>query len=324
MISRMWFPWIKRLLGVVAFGVIVWMADWNLLGRLFAQMEILPVVLLLFLSVVLVYVSVLKWHLLLSVFGTPPSRAKLFYLYLLGYFCNTLLPSQIGGDVMRAVAVSRSGMGNKVSFICTFFERFSGLVAMAFLGAISLLIVTELPKSVVVIVALFCCAVVTLLVLIASSMRAKAARYLAALSFVSILLRERIERLSSGVGVLLAQRRVITKTMLLSLLFHSLTVLNTALAAWAIGWVDVPVLRLFVVLPLILLIGAIPLTPNGIGVQEGAFVYFLRMLGATTEEALGVALLLRVKVLILALVGGALWLVRPHSPGSQRGGVQAS
>jgi uncharacterized protein (TIRG00374 family) len=101
---------------------------------------------------------------------------------------------------------------------------------------------------------------------------------------------------------------LICKALLLSLVFHSLTVINVLAAAYAVGWVGVPLLDLFVVLPLILIISAVPVAPSGLGLQEGAFLYFLTALGATPEQALGVGVVLRAKVYILGLCGGLLWL----------------
>ena len=98
------------------------------------------------------------------------------------------------------------------------------------------------------------------------------------------------------------------KTLGLSLLFHSIAVLNTIACAQAVGWANPPVWDLFVVLPIILLIAAIPLAPNGLGLQEGAFFFFLTGLGATPEQALGTALILRAKSYILAIIGGLIWL----------------
>jgi uncharacterized membrane protein YbhN (UPF0104 family) len=96
--------------------------------------------------------------------------------------------------------------------------------------------------------------------------------------------------------------------MALSFLFHLLTVVNTYAAGWAIGWESPNFGGLFVVVPLILLVSMIPITPSGLGLTEGAFVFFLQRVGATEVEGLGVALVLRAKVVIIAAVGGLLWL----------------
>ena len=93
-----------------------------------------------------------------------------------------------------------------------------------------------------------------------------------------------------------------------SIAFHFLAVINTYLACCALSWSEVNLVDLFLVLPLILIIGGLPLTPNGLGLQEGAFTFFLKSIGATSSLGLAVGLLLRAKVVLLAALGGVLYL----------------
>lgn len=100
--------------------------------------------------------------------------------------------------------------------------------------------------------------------------------------------------------------------MLWSFAYHGFAVLNTYAAARAIGWNAPSMGELFVVVPLVLILSTIPLTPSGWGIQEGAFFYFLQRIGGTEAQSLGVGLVLRAKTLIIAALGGILWaLMRP-------------
>jgi uncharacterized membrane protein YbhN (UPF0104 family) len=101
----------------------------------------------------------------------------------------------------------------------------------------------------------------------------------------------------------------------LSITFHLLTVVNTVAVATAVGWASPPWGDLFVVVPLILLVGAVPISPHGLGLQEGAFVFFLHSVGATTGQALAIALVLRAKSYVLALVGALGWILMPKEGG---------
>ena len=72
---------------------------------------------------------------------------------------------------------------------------------------------------------------------------------------------------------------------------------------------------------MVLIVSMVPLTPSGIGVQEGAFYYFLRKLGAAPGEALGVGIILRAKTLLIAVVGWMLWTrLAKYSPSADRAG----
>jgi hypothetical protein len=58
---------------------------------------------------------------------------------------------------------------------------------------------------------------------------------------------------------------------------------------------------------MILLIGVIPVTINSIGLREGAFVYLFSQLGVPGAEALALALLARIGLLLPGIVGGILF-----------------
>jgi len=121
-------------------------------------------------------------------------------------------------------------------------------------------------------------------------------------------MRGHLENTQGVIREATSRRGVLMEALAVSLLFHSIPVVNTCAAAAAVGWYDVPVRELFVVLPIILLLGSLPITPSGLGIQEGAFVFFLTGLGASPAAALGVGVVLRAKSYLLALIGGAVWL----------------
>ncbi len=61
---------------------------------------------------------------------------------------------------------------------------------------------------------------------------------------------------------------------------------------------------------LVYLATLVPISLNGIGVQEVAFVYLLPHLGATPEQALALALIARVFYVATSLPGAALIMAR--------------
>jgi uncharacterized protein (TIRG00374 family) len=74
--------------------------------------------------------------------------------------------------------------------------------------------------------------------------------------------------------------------------------LGQALGITEIGW-----LGFFLLHPLVTALGFMPLTPSGIGFQEGAIVGVFMLLGMNTPQALAFALLSRVLLIVEDLVG---------------------
>ena len=117
-----------------------------------------------------------------------------------------------------------------------------------------------------------------------------------------------MEKIQDSFRVVKSNPKLILKALALSYLYHTFTVINVIATGYVVGWVNPPVSDLFVALPLVLLISALPLTPNSLGIQEGAYFYFLTGLGASNSSALAIGLVLRAKQYVLALIGWVVFL----------------
>lgn len=267
------------------------------------QVALVDVVILIAISMLLISVSVLKWRLFLRHLGIEQSFGKLFSLYLLGYFVNVFTPSFIGGDVVRSLALG-SQVNRSHAVSATVLERYTGVVAMLVMAICACCIARGVTREVVLVVlaAGVGCILTTWMIVAGLLTRCAAAIGL------SPSVTRIIEKIHEGFVWGISDRKLLVKAFGLSVLFHLLTIVNTAAVGAAVGWADIPWGGLLVVVPLILIVGAVPISPQGLGIQEGAFVFFLHSVGATTGQALAIALVLRAKSYLLALCGGIVWL----------------
>ncbi len=294
----------KQLLAVAIVVLLLWFVGTAELLQSLQRLSAEAVVNLLLVSVLLIYISALKWALFVEAVGAARvAVANLFGLYLMGYFVNLLLPSYLGGDAVRSYQLGRK-VGQHQALAATILERYTGLVAMVSLGFVCMWFVPFATREIQIAVILVACAltVVTFLALSPHLLRA-----LQRIPQLAVIVKH-LEKIRLALDLAARDWRAMLQGFLLSFLYHSITVLNTLIAAHAVGWTSAPIGQLFVVLPLILLVGALPLTPQGVGVQEGAFVYFLHAIGASPAEALGISIVLRAKSYVLALVGGVVWV----------------
>ena len=257
------------------------------------------VLLLVLLSAVMIWASCLKWQLFVAQSGAQVSILLLMKLYTIGYFFNSFMPSYVGGDIARSLQLSSYIQSKRIAFISTFLERFTGLLAMSLLGCFFVSLGTAATDGIEYVIV--CVGVISTsgaLVCFSSPIADLSLKWIkAALEFLvphpwKTRLVSLCEKFFDSMAFARSNPLLFLRALLYSFLFHCLAVLNTYLAARAIGWQEPDILRIFVVLPLILLVGMIPLTPNGIGLQEGAFMFFLERIGASTAEALSVGLIL--------------------------------
>ena len=294
---------VRVLVGIVAIALLFFVIDVHSVVAALKDIRAVDLVYLLLLSIALILVSVMKWRAFLERLGIQASLPHLFRLYLVGYFVNLIMPSSLGGDVVRSVYVGKNV--DKVRAVsATLLERYTGLLAMVFMSLIAVFFAPQVTLQVRTLT--FAIGFGTL-ALTAALVTGQLVR-LSQIFKVPQKIHTKLVRLQEGLQWGLSDKGLLVKAAVLSISFHLLTIVNTAAVGHAVGWESIPWSDLLVVVPLILLVGAIPLSPQGLGIQEGAFLFFLHSVGATSGQALAIGLVLRAKSYVLAAVGGVLWL----------------
>lgn len=305
---------LRIILAIALFSTVFYFVSVAELLAALSSVTLDGLILLSAISVALIWVSALKWQLFIRDAGHDAGIRELMSLYTMGYFFSTFTPSFIGGDVIRSVQLGNRLGSQRDAFIATFFERFTGLLAMAFLGFVFVCFGSSVTQGLEL--AIFTVALgATLLGVCCFS---EVVGGLCERLLTAILSRfgrgGRVQKTQSlaakvfdGMKSVRKNKLLFAQSMALSLVYHTFTVINTYLAARVVGWDAPDIGGLFVVVPLVLLVSMAPITPNGVGIQEGAFVFFLERIGCPRGIGLATALILRAKVLVLAALGALLW-----------------
>jgi len=135
----------KRLVGqilqaVATAGLVAWILWRNDAVAVFGKLEHADVawlstgIGLLLASVVL---GAVQWQRLLAVQSLKIQRLRLLHAYSLGMFLNFVLPSGVGGDVVRAVQVHRDTKSGAKGVAATLLDRFAGLFTLALFASVA-------------------------------------------------------------------------------------------------------------------------------------------------------------------------------------------
>lgn len=263
-----------------------------------------------------VWLSAVRWRMLLAATGTRVGVGRLAASYLVGFFFNTWLPSGFGGDAVRAWDTRREAEGTARSVAVIAIERGTGILALVLLGAVVGLAAgwqRQLPATVG---ALWVASVggAAGLVGIAMLGPAVAARLEAA---VPGLWRWRraagaARRLLVTSAALSADHRLIARVMGLGLVLQLNVVLHYAWIGRALA-VPVPSSYFFLVVPVLVALLMLPISINGIGARELVFVRLLGAVGVPEEQALAVSVCAFVMSLVFSLLGGLVYVSRGAS-----------
>jgi uncharacterized protein (TIRG00374 family) len=305
-----WTFWLKLVLGIgLLAALLLWRDNGRRMVEHFARFRIEFVVLLLGAALVLNGVSCAKWQLFLRERGVRVGFMRLFNLYLIGKFASNFMPSMIGGDLTRIYLLGRQIASHSQSAASVFMERFTGLIALVCLVLAFAALNPDLLQephiaATVAAVALGCVALLALL---------RAPRLLdwvaERLAWVPGARRvfPRLQRLHQDIHLLITRPRLLAGAMAYSFGFHLATCVLTYFCCLAIAFRPA-FLDVALVTPLILLLTAVPVSPNNIGWWEWCFSVFLVGAGAEPSQGLAVALTLRAVTLLMSLAGGVLLL----------------
>jgi uncharacterized membrane protein YbhN (UPF0104 family) len=240
-----------------------------------------------------------RWLLLARVLNLAGTWTQFVRYYYVGMFFNLFLPTGVGGDVYRCYYVARSASDWRRAIMSVLADRGVGFGTMCVIAAVATLAFGRVYLPSWMGWALGGGAL-GLLALVAVGFAARGP--LAAIRTSVPLVVEFFKR--PGLLAVVAG---------LSFLLQILVIVVNIFNGIALQ-LDVPFVFYFILIPLIAVATMIPVSLNGLGVREGAFVFFLAQVGVPEAQALSLALLWLGVLIASSLIGGLVWLATPAPP----------
>lgn len=218
-------------------------------------------------------------------------------------FFGQVLPSAIGNDVVRSWFAYRAGVPLELVFISIFLDR-----AAALLG-LMLVVVLALPQSLRSIGVNANLGLITLIGVIVIGL-------VAVLLFGPSLLRvaeTRWAHLRTLADVAQPVRQLVLSfagvvVIVVSALLHFNIVISVYLSAYALA-IPLDFKAAFVVMPVVILLAAAPISIAGWGARETAMMVGFGFFNVSPSNAALLGLVLGVNVLISSIPGGILWVL---------------
>ena len=257
-------------------------------------------------------IAAYRWQIMLAVGGIRVSLGRLFHWYMIGGFFNLMLPTSLGGDVMRLYHLARHS-GRKADTVASvLMERILGflaLIAMAMVGLAATPVAWQNPKMLAGLLAV-CLAYAALLIgLFHRGVSRAVVRLMHRVHLDG--LGAKLERGYDALHSLGQHRSALALAFLCSVAFQAVGVFCVYLIGLSLG-LGVPLAYYFLSVPLIWLISMAPISIGGMGVRDGGFVLFFTALGVTSASALLLSLLSFAQIIAVGLVGGAFHLADPY------------
>lgn len=246
-----------------------------------------------------------RWKGLLEALGVKAQLGRLSWLYLIGFFFNQLIPTGVGGDAMRVYMLAKDGAGGTLSANSVIIDRTAGLYSLLLMGSVAMLVRPGLaPQSVALLLGGMTVGVSAgLALLLWSAGRLNLER-------LPEFARGRIGQIAGKFYASFAAYSwvALARAMAISILFNLLLILTNVFLARAFA-VDVSLWHIFFFVPLISATLLLPISVNGAGTREWAYVYLFGQVGVAADAALAMSLSLYGLNLALGVMGGVCFAV---------------
>ncbi len=266
-----------------------------------------PVALLLVVNTLL---SAWKWQLFLSADEVELPFFTLLATYMIAYFYNMFLPTNIGGDAYRIYDVSRRSGETVRTVASVFADRVTGFVAMVSLGAlVSPYVACRFGEP------LFFFGPLAIFLGLGAALyclyRQTPVRFFLRLTGLEKI--KAIERITGKFFLSFARyganRKLLIQAMLISFAFQ-LSVMTIIFLLSRSLHAHVPYVYFCAFVPLIGLLEMLPLSINGIGLRDAGYVFFFGWAGMSDLQTRSLAILFLAMSITYSLSGGLFYLPR--------------
>jgi uncharacterized protein (TIRG00374 family) len=252
--------------------------------------------------------SALRWQRVLEVLGLHAGLRRLLSHYLACQFVSNVLPTTIGGDVLRVSRLSRETGESPKTFASVVLERLTGWLVLPIISVAGFLVNPPLQHLGTATRVALGLAFATLLGL-GILLYAVADQHIGGRFAAKDGWRRFAGAVHLGVDRLRHQPRAAANVLLVGFAYQLVLVLAAVAAAQALGVRPAGLTALLAFFPAVAIAQVLPIGISGLGVREGAFVLFLGPLGVATEEAIALGLLLYLLNLGVSLLGAPAFAV---------------
>lgn len=310
---------------LVAIGLTYWAfraADPRLVGEAFARTS-WPWI---FLACLIVLgdraLMAQRWLALCSPIARRPPAGALLRIFFVSTFLGSFLVQSVGSDAVRTWSLARAGAPASQALASVLLDRLLGVVSIlvtAVAGAALAPDVLRQPAIAWAFVAAAAGCLFSLLFVFSPRVDDLVRRAVGTLSAGGV--RDRIGRLLDALSAYRAGHRLLAGVLAASIAVQILRILQAWMLGRSLG-IEAPMAAYFAFIPIILLVMLLPITVNGFGVSQWAFVWMFGRAGVPDADAFTLSVLFVALGLVGNLPGGLLYIfgtreaAMPPAPGS--------
>ncbi len=288
--------------------------DWSVAKSTLGALRYEFILLALIPTMIELILKSVKWRMLLQVKNIRVPFWEIFKIYYISSFIGTFLPSSLGIDLLRSYSLSRYIKNTHDSISTVVVDRLLGIISLIFVVLMGVLAIKTgfinntwqfIITIVVCIVVLFWGVILSRYLIILLEVLLKKFHYNPAKTEKYITL---LQRIYDSIIDFKNNKLAILRVFLVSIVFQFSRIAISYFVALSFD-IHIGVRYWIVIVPLVTLATMLPLAIGGIGVREGAFVFFLSKLGVSISTAFLLSIVTFLLVIVISIPGFVFYLL---------------
>lgn len=246
-------------------------------------------------------ITSIRWHSLLEAQDIHISFGLAFVLNMVGAFYNSFMPGSTGGDLVKAYYASKHTTHRTRAVMTVIIDRILGLIALIILGGVMAAVQWNIPTCrhvAIVSAALILATVVGLYVFYHPDLRRRTG-----LEWLlnRLPMQRQVHKAVEAMELYGKRPWVAIWAVIITFPVHITTIISATFAGKAF-LLPLSALYYWAIVPVIALVGAIPISPQGVGVMEPLAVELTRRQGVTVSQAFALVMAIRFSQIFWNLV----------------------
>lgn len=276
-----------KIIGVLLFGWILYNIDRNKLIGALSQTDF-SIAAVSLLGILGIFIAkTLRWHTLTKIIGKNPTLKESWKIYAIGIFLGTITPAKIG-ELGKAAYLQKHGIPGKIGIALSIIDRITDVIAIGLVGILGIGVLISVQWALIIAgIALFAALISILIILRIPMVKI-------ALPFVKLYMPS-------------LPKMKICNIVLLTCVAWAMYFFWAVMLARSIG-ITIDATILVSAFTITGLLSMVPIAPSGLGTRDAALLILLAPFGVGPEQAIALALLMFVTILLMGIPGGYYWI----------------
>jgi uncharacterized membrane protein YbhN (UPF0104 family) len=291
---------IRAGLGVAVVAVLLWRYDARPIFRILSREH--PAY---FAAAIAIYVAgqamcAYRWQLLAAILKVHRRYSEFLAYTFVGMFTNLFVPGLLGGDAARSIYLGRrhGRMGEAIASVVA--DRGVGLIGLFWLAAFAAIFLNFAPLPSSIITPTVAVGAITLAGFLAAPLVARMIH----------LMPRPLRRAGGIVAPYLHHPGALIPAIALSIVLQITLATGQYLLAVGLG-ITVPLSLFILCVPIANVFASLPLTLNGLGIRESAYLVLFGMAGMRKEDAIALGLLWFAVTMVGGMTGAIAFVTTP-------------